>query len=525
MKKIYITLIILTIAMLGMAYLYFSRLNRETSYNEISLHAAAANAGLIFCVENDKSIFEILKGQDFFEKLTGKEKFSQLMQLRELLTAKPALNNLIAHKNIFIGFTAGKSKEIDYLISTQLNNEEDKPLFMESIKAAGIKTDPVAGQVSKLTLNDSTLFYLKIEKNLILLSNTATTIETAVTTAKQQETAAFASFIKSSTKLSKNSLGHLYIDFNRLPMLIKSILPGKLSGNLSVLANQNSFSALNYNFSKERVFFNGATSVNDPKNYLSLFAGLEPQRNSIDNILPASTANFRLFSIPSYKIWKASLDKWFVLHKEEARVQHILSRTNNTYRLKADDIFPVYFKNQLICFQLASGENIGAINLSNGDKVKQLLLDISENNDQEIRRLKVEGLLYCYFGEPLKHFGSPYYTIIDNYMIFSNQAGSLRNFLSSYQGNHLLINTPDYISLYDQISANANVTIYANRENSSVMARNSFYTTYYKHFISGNGIGNFSSFIYQLSGDKGNFQTNFLINTLYKIDDDNLTPD
>jgi len=48
MKRIYLTLIILLAAMSGMAYLYFSRLNRESTYNEVSLHAATANSGWCF---------------------------------------------------------------------------------------------------------------------------------------------------------------------------------------------------------------------------------------------------------------------------------------------------------------------------------------------------------------------------------------------------------------------------------------------------------------------------------------------
>lgn len=521
MKKIYTTLIILMMAMLGMAYLYFSNLNRENSYNEISLHAATANSGLIFCIENDKSILEILKGQDFFQKIIGEDKFKQLKLLKDQFIAVPSLNNLIAHKNIFIGFTAGKNKDIDYLISTQLNNEQDKPKFLEAIKSNGVKIN-TEGLVIKLTLNDSTVFYAAIEKNLILLSNASSPVKAVITANMQKPAADFTAFIKANSKPGKNSIGNLYIDFNRLPALIKTILPGTLNGNLAIMANQNSFSALNYNFSKERLFFNGTTKVNDKKNYLSLYTNLEPQKNNIDNLLPDNTANFRLFSIPEYKKWKKSLNEFFVLNKEDAAVKKIISNTNSTYHLNADEIFPQYFKNQLISFQLSSSENIAAINLSNGDKVKQLLLDLSEDYDQDIKRLKVQGLLYCYFGDPLKKFGSPYYVIMDNYMVFSNQAGALHNFLNKYRSNKLLINTADYVNLYLQISDSANITIYMNRENSESLTRNTIYSSYYKHFISARGIGNFSSFIYQLSGDKGNFQTNFLINALSKIDNENL---
>lgn len=521
MKKIYLTLIILITAMLGMAYLYFSKLNRETSSNESSLHAATANSGLVFCIQNDKSIFEILKGQDFFQKLIGAEKFAQIRLLKDHFTANPAINGLIAHKNIFISFSAGKNKGIDYLISTQLNDDRNAALLLESIKSNGMQVNTTDGML-KLTLKDSTTFYLAIEKNLVLLSNAPGPVSAAMPGNTPVAAQDFTAFIKSSDKLSKNSVGNLYIDFSRLPVLLKSILPGSLGGGLSVFANQHSFSALNYNFSRERLFFNGNSRINDKKNYLSLYTDLEPQKNSIDNLLPESTANFSLFSIPGYTHWRESLRAWFALRKEDAAVKKIIATTNSTYRLNIEEIFPRYFKDQLICFQLKSAENIGAVNLTNGDKVAQLLLDISGDYDQDIKKLKISGLLYCYFGEPLKKFSSPYYTIIDNYMVFSNQPGALQIFLTQYRNNKLLINDPGYVSLYSQIRNSANVTWYVNQKNSVNLARNTLFNTYYEQFTDKRGLGNFSSFIYQLSGDKGNFQTNCLINTVSELENKNL---
>jgi len=275
MKRIYFTLIILSLSMIGMAYLYFSKLNREHSYNEISLYAATENSGLVFSIQNDKSVLEILKGQDFFQKLIGEAKFNQLSIVKNKIVSNPAINNLISKRDIYISFSAGKKKEIDYLLSTQLNDEQDKPLLLEAMRSGGMQVTDTAG-VMKLTLNDSTSLYLAIEKNLILLSNQLSPVKTAVNPQKKPNE--FVAYIQSNNKLSKNSVGNLYIDFNKIPALLKAILPGALSGNLSVFNHQDSFSALNYNFSRERVFFNGNTHLNDKNNYLYLFTNQTPQK-------------------------------------------------------------------------------------------------------------------------------------------------------------------------------------------------------------------------------------------------------
>jgi hypothetical protein len=521
MKKIYLTLFTLFAAIVGMAYLYFSKLNQETTYNETSLYAATANSGLIFCIQNDKSIFDILKGQDFFQKLLGQEKFNQLSLLKNKLIANPVVNNLIGNRKIFISFSAGRNKETDYLISTQLNDELEKPKLLNALKANGVKMSQENGMM-KLVLNDSTSFYLNVEKNLIILSSSPAPVKAAAAAAANQQNNQFVAYIKSSNKFSKNSLGNLYIDFNKVPALLKSMLPGHLNGGLSVFNHQNSFASLSYNFSKERLFFNGGSQLNDQKNYLALFASLAPQKNNIDNLLPEHTANFQLYAMTDYAGWRKKLNNWFLFNKEDQKIKNTIKSFNTEYHIDAEKIFPVYFQNQLISFQLKSAENIAAINLTNGDKVKQLLLDMSDDYNQDIKRFKKSGLLYCYFGEPFQSFSRPYYTIIDNYMVFSNQPGALQSFLNDYHNNRLLINTPDYINVYSQISKTANITYYINRKNSEYLVRKTFYTPYYNHFIKEQGLKQFTSLVYQLSGDKGNFQTNLLINTMPDIIPDTL---
>lgn len=512
MKKIYFTLIVLVLTMVGMAYLYFSRLNKESSYNETSLYAATANSGLVFCLQNDKSIFEILKGQDLFQHLLGEDKFNQLQLLKEKVITNSQINNLIANKDIFISFSSSKNKEIDFLISTQLNKEEDKNNLLDALKSSGIKTNVVKGIV-QLKVNDSSSFYVGIAKNLLLLSNSILPVKTALLQQSTPSSRDFMAYIKSNHKLSKNSVGNLYIDFNQLPSLIKAVLPAALNGSLAVFNKQNTYASLSYNFSKERLFFNGTSKINDQNSYYNLFTGLKPQKSSIDNLLPSSTANFTLYIINDYKSWRSSLVQWFTAHHENASIKKIIASTETKYHLNAEKIFPEYFKGQLISFQLQSGENLGAIDLSNGDKVKQLLIDISEDQSQDIKRFKLSGLLYCYFGEPFKKFGSPYYTIIDNHLVFSNQPNALQKFLNEYRNNNLLINQSDYTNLFSQLSNTANITFYVNQQNSIELVRNAVYLPYYKHFLSNKNLGGFNSFLYQLSGDQGNFQTNLLITT------------
>ena len=513
MKKIYITLFVLLIAMVAMVYLYFSELTTKYTTNDASLHAATASSGMVFCLRNDHDIISILSGQDDFRRLIGDQKSRDLNLLKNELLSKPEISLALAGSIVYLSFMPGTDKDYDYLISTQLNDKEAQPAILKALKNNRIKTDTSNGML-KLVLKDSSVFYLDIHDKLLLLSNHTQAITAATSAAAQEKGKDFANYIKTGDKFNKNSVANLYLDFNRFPALLKIISPNSTEGELSIFNRQNAFAALSYNFSKERIFFNGSCKINDGSNYFSLFTGLQPQKNSLDNILPDNTANFTLFAIPDYSIWSNALKNWFVLNGKNKMAEKIVANINQKYRLNLDQIFPKYFKNQLISFQLKNADKLGAIQLSNGDKVSQLLLDLSTNYTEDIKQLKEADLLYCYFGEPFKKFRRPYYTIIDNYMVFSNYPGILQAFLKNYKSNQLLITTADYSSLYNQISDQANITFYVSHENSSNLIRNTFYTPYVRYASAAEGFGKFSALIFQLSGDKNGFQSNFLINTI-----------
>lgn len=521
MKKIYFTLAVLMLSMAWMAYLYFSRLNREGIYQESSLYTATASSGLIFCIHNDKSIFEILKGQKLLQKLVGEEKLFRLSLLKDQLISGGTINPLIENSNIYIGLSAGPRKALSLLITAQLHNQDDKPLLIEGLKRNSIQVSDAGGRM-KLVWPDGSIFYLAIKNNLLLFSEDSEVVTAASAVQPDRQDRQFAAYIRAKDKLSKNSVSSLFINWNKIPPFIQAVLRGPLNGALEPLRRQDAFSVLSYNFSAERLFFTGESRFNDSDHYFNLFSGTLPAKSTSAELLPENTANYTLFAIPDYKKWHVGFSSWLSRQHRRGSTSEPVTKTIQTYRLNPDHIFPVYFKDQLLNFQLRSGEELGAINLTNGDKVRQLLLDISEDHTEDIKRFKVSGLLFTYFGDPMKSFIRPYYTIIDNYLICANQPSALNAFLSAYRSNHLLINTAAYLNLSGQVAGNAGISIYIDRKNSIDLFRKNLYPRYYKSLTSGDALGKFDAFIGQLTGDHGSFQTTLLMTTTVPLQVDSL---
>ncbi|RYG17344.1 MAG: hypothetical protein EOO07_11300 [Chitinophagaceae bacterium] len=506
--KIITTMVVLLIVMIAMVYLYFSNLNKSTGANDLSLNAVSANAGLVFSFDHDKSFYEILKGQDLFQHILGKTKSDQLKAIREQLIQNREFTAFLDEQKVYIGFVPGAPNEVDYLICTQLKQDVNLQQFLTSYIPKSVKSTPFKDAV-KLTFSDSVAVYLGIKDRLLILSDASEQIQKVI--GKQSPKASnFATYIKENTGITKNSLANLYLNFEALPPLLKNMLNSPISGELSVFNQRGTYATLTYNFSSEKILFNGTTTLGDANSYYKLFDNLPEQKISINNLLPKNTANYTIYAVADYKNWLPTLSKWLAEQKGNERVLKNEELIAKKYGLDLKQIFPNYFKNQFVTFQLASGEKFGGIALSNGDKVGQLLLDISEEYAPDIQIFREAGIPYMHFGEPFKKFERPYYTIIDNYLVMANNASSIQVFLNSYRNDALLINNQDYQLLNDQLSA-ATLSFYINTVNSNTIFGRNLKAPYFKHYQSKSGLQKFDAFSYQLSGDKGKFLSNVLL--------------
>ena len=509
MKRIYIILSVLLLGIVAMAYVYFSNLNTEANANDLSLNAATTNSGVVFSFENDKSFYEILSGQTLFQPLLGETKMKLFKSLRENLINQPRANRWIDGQKIYIALVPGADNEIDFIISSQLKPASKQ---INAILDLGIKNVQIkpAGKYFELNFADSSTCFIGFDKHLVLVSNTLATLSKSFqsTTAKNES---FTTYIKANSRFNKNTLANLYLDFNKIPALLKNILSNNISGSLNIFNKQNSFASLSYNFSREKLLFNGNTSINDADSYYQLFAKVPEQKITINNILPNKTANYSIYAINDYGNWRKGLTDWMTKHKEEEKTNKGIANIKEKYGIDLEQIFPKYFKNQWVDFQLNSGEKFGAITLSNGEKVNQLLLDLSASYAPDIRIFKESNILYSYFGEPFKKFERPFYTIIDNYLVMANNASSIQVFLNSYRNNNLLINDIDYQGLSDELSSSSTISFYVNHKNSNDIFGRNLRMPYYKQYQSKTGLKIFDSFCYQLAGDNGKFLTNLLL--------------
>ncbi|MCZ4245745.1 hypothetical protein [Pedobacter punctiformis] len=513
MKKIIILLSALFLGVAFMAYLYFSKLSTDNNAKDLALQSATNNAALIFSFQNDKGFYDIISGQSLIQQVLGDEKTKLLSDLKENIINKPAFNNLIKDQQIYLSVLPDTNKSLNFLLTVQIQPEKNVKQFYDQLKANGAISKTNEPNIFTLKLNDSLSIFIGIENKVITASTSLKLVKDAEIRLAENP---FTAYIKENNRFNKNVLAHIYINFNQAPLLLKNIIAGNINGEIALFNKQDSYAILNYNFSKEKILFNGSTELKASDNYLKLFENTAPQSIAITSLLPDNTANYALYATDNYKTWFKKLNDWLTERNESEKTAKIIKNIKSEYRTDLNTIFPVYAKNQFIVFQLSTTEKLGAISLTNGEKVKQLLLDVSADYDENTKLFKSSDILYCYFGEPFKKFGRPYYTIIDNNLIVANNASTIQSFLNHYKNNKLLMQSPPYMDALNQISNTSNISYYINTKNSADIFRNNILLPFYKHLRADSALKDFDTFYYQMSADKNKFITNMLLNKYLK---------
>ncbi|WP_406826243.1 hypothetical protein [Pedobacter sp. KACC 23697] len=508
MKKIIILTSALFLGVAFMAYLYFSKLGTDNDAKDLALQSATNNAALVFSFQNDKGFYDIIEGQQLIQQVLGNDKMNLLKQLKTSIIDDNLINSYLKDQQVYISVLPDSNKTLNFLITVQIQRDNDIKKFYEQLKLKKAISKN-AKDLYTLKLNDSLSVYLGIHDQVLTASTSLKLINDANVRLTENP---FTEFIKENNRQIKNVLANIYINFNQAPPLLKNIIAGNINGEISLFNQQNSFAVLNYNFSKEKILFNGSTEIKDQHNYLKLFENTAAQNTSIQNILPENTANYALYAYDDYGKWLKKLNTWQEQTKILSKATAVIKRVKDDYRTDLNLIFTNYTKNQFILFQLSTSEKLGAISLSNGEKTKQLLLDVSTDYNEDIKLFKSADILYSYFGEPFKKFTRPYYAIIDNNLVVANNASTVQSFLTNYKNNRLLIQTPQYLDAVNEISTTSNVSYYINTKNSADIFRHNIQLNFYRHLRADSGLKSFDTFCYQMSADKNKFITNLLLN-------------
>lgn len=252
----------------------------------------------------------------------------------------------------------------------------------------------------------------------------------------------------------------------------------------SLLSTDFDFSGFSFNIDGNNIFANGLTASKPTASpYIKAFLKSGKGTRSLSKIAPKNTASYTHFAFESFEtfydnfesIQKENIDEFKLFLDRKERVENYLK-----INFKPNVIN--WIDNEMALFQIPSNinksENDIAIVLKSksAEHAKTQLNFISEQIRKKspvkfkaldykgftINFLSVKGFFKAFIGNMFNAIDKPYYTIIDDYVIFSNTPNTLKNIINNYRDGATLANSENFKDFNKKLDNECSIFTYIN---------------------------------------------------------------
>lgn len=325
--------------------------------------------------------------------------------------------------------------------------------------------------------------YISLVANQAVCSYYGLLIERAIDEKDITAIAKNNKFIEVEQKASDGGLARLFINYQNSNNFLRCYL-GNLNGWVSDISSTLEFSGLNMQLDDEDIDISGYTNLRDSTDgYLK--ALLQSGKGNVGafEILPARTASYTSLGCDNFQTFYDNLVRVFSNNKTaynefETGINKIekllkINLKNNFYSWMGDEV--VLSQNQ--SYGLSSApEYIITIHTKNIDDATKNLQFIEDQirkrtpakfqktnyKGHDIHYLEVKGLFSAMLGKFFNKIEKPYYTVINDYVCFSNTPETIIALIDDYENKNTMGNDEQFKTFMKRCSNKATVFYYVN---------------------------------------------------------------
>ena len=398
---------------------------------------------------------------------------NEIRSIDSLLSKKRFLLKTISHRKVVVSSHAHLPGKYDYLYVLnigRLSRIQNPEKILTSLLGESFR-------LTKRPYNNTTIYELLDTKSgemyifsflmdKMIMSTNYKLVEASLNEIDKMTLGRDLAFIDVTKRISGKGLFNVYINFKYFPEYLNATL-GKVITGISQLRTELTYSAFTFNITPEGMIeLEGFTGVNDSVHsvYSSVLNAGNGGINS-QKIIPARVASLVKISFDNateyYNQIIMNLDE-----PEKTEYLKTLQKFEKKLKISLEDNFLSWIDNEIILLQtqpsnLGRNNEFAAILVGKNKSGPKENLDfigrqIERNTPIKIRKVRYSdytityisfpGLIKALFGKMLEKIEKPYYTIIDEYIIFSNHPQTLKNIIDDYKSGKTLANSPDFIS-------------------------------------------------------------------------------
>ncbi len=491
-KKIFTTALLLIIGFLSyQAYVFFL----APTSNLKGIYLVPKNATLI--VETKKpidnwsdisnsDIWKHLQKNDYFKDLT-----KSLNSADHVFNKKKKLIDFIGNRDLIISIHVTQKKKYDLLFIADLQKIAKLNLLKTHLSSF-INNDYSLSKrkyhnheiLEFYNKKDRETLYISFIENQLIASFTHILIEQSIDQYSEPVIGRDLHFIEINKKLGFDKMFRLYVQYEYMDNYLNCFF-SQTNNLVKNMTETFEFSGFNFDLKSNNVIIaNGYTNTNEQASvYLKALHKSGENSRSIAKIAPKRTAMYLSFAFENFKQFYTNFEaiqkenpKQFKTYKDN------LDKIENYLEIDIKKHFVSWIGSEIALVQMQSG-NIASENelalifkTTSRSEAKKNLDFILERikkttpvkfegvkyKNHKIQYMSIKGFFKLLLGDTFNKLDKPYFTMIDDYIVFSNHPNTLKNIIDDYLGKETLEKSEDFQNFNKQFEKKSNVFAYIN---------------------------------------------------------------
>lgn len=432
-----------------------------------------------------------------WQSLKKAKSFEEIAQniesLDSIIQDNKTLLSLVGKRDLLISLHKTRATDWDFLIVADMQKMSKINLLKDQIETilkvtGGTITNRKYDNINIVEMRDNDtrdILYLAFVDNHVVVSYTPKLVERAIDSRKSPKIGLNYGFIEAEKLVSGKGIGRLFINYEALPQFL-SVYMDK-NEYLDLFSNSMDFAGVYFDTDNDKIEMKGHTikkEVADP--YITAILSSGKHKMRAHEILSARTAFYTNIGIGDALKFVKELENTLSANNKEMYDSYTSSRKKieNWFNISLDDNFLSWMSGEFAIVQTEPGllgkepELILAVHSKNIKDAKKNMEFIETRikkrspikirnvkyKDFDINYIELKGFFRLFFGGLFDSFEKPYYTYVDDYVIFSNKSSSLLSFIEDYEQKNLLKNDEGFKKAYNKYNSNSTLFLYTDMQ-------------------------------------------------------------
>lgn len=438
------------------------------SWNEIA-HAAAWNH---------------LQHNAYFAELT-----SSVNKLDSLIRDNEVLSDLVASRTVIVSAHMSSAKDYDFLFVVDLQDVSGIKFLYQYLTTMQFKNYSVRKErygdddiIIFHDAKDKSNLYISMPGSHLIASYTKTILTSALDTRKENTGIPPDKFTEPGASL-QNGIAQLYLNYDRLPAFFNSYASGS-NEYVNRFSKALYTTSLNLTQHDEMLLANGYTTVNDSvDSYLKTLVTSGKGPSEFLEVTPQRTAFFLALGFTRFSTFFKNFET--NIHEDVAEYKTYrenLKQIENYLKISMQENIIDWIGDEVVLLELRSSgkglndETAVILKADNIEIAKTQLHHIQrqvkkrtpikfkeiEYKGFTINYLGMKGFFNLLLGKFFARYDKPYYTIVNNFVIFSNHPQTLQSLIDDYLDKKTLSRSEEFRTFRKTFDDESSVFIYLN---------------------------------------------------------------